>query len=50
MLYIDANGYIDAVRITKKIFPSLHHGEMVHVNGIVVHQTGAAAEASSAKW
>ncbi|MBP2152670.1 peptidoglycan recognition protein family protein [Erwinia rhapontici] len=42
MLYIDANGYIDAVRITKKIFHSLHHGDMGHVNGIVVHQTGAA--------
>lgn len=42
MLYIDANGYIDAIRITKKIFPSLHHGEMTHVNGIIVHQTGAA--------
>ncbi len=42
MLYIDANGYIDAIRITKKIFHSLHHGDMGHVNGIVVHQTGAA--------
>jgi len=40
MLYIDANGYIDAIRITKKIFHSLHHGDMGHVNGIVVHQTG----------
>lgn len=42
MLYIDANGYIDAVRISKKIFHSLHHGDMAQVNGIVVHQTGAA--------
>ncbi|UDQ82279.1 N-acetylmuramoyl-L-alanine amidase [Erwinia rhapontici] len=41
MLYIDADGYIDAARITKRIFPALHHGEMIHVNGIVVHQTNA---------
>lgn len=37
MLYIDAGGYIDAARIAKRIFHALHHGEMIHINGIVVH-------------
>ena len=40
MLYIDMGGYTDHVRITRKIYPTLEHGPMAHVHGIVVHQTG----------
>lgn len=41
MLYIDADGYVDASRITRRIFAKLQHGRMDKVNGIVVHQTNA---------
>jgi len=42
MLYIDADGYVDASRITRRIFAKLQHGRMDKVNGIVVHQTSVA--------
>lgn len=47
MLYIDMGGYIDHVRITRKIYPTLEHGPMNHVHGIVVHQTTAATIGST---
>jgi len=39
-LFIDRGGYVDATRITLKVFPLIERGKMGHVNGIVVHQTG----------
>lgn len=42
MLVISRHGVVRAERIKVKIFPGIERAQMEAVNGIVVHQTGAA--------
>lgn len=47
MLFISKQGHVDAERVIVKIYPSIERGPMEHVNGIVVHQTGASTASST---
>lgn len=47
MLLIDSQGVITDSRVTNAISPSIEHGTMASVQGIVVHQTGGASAQSA---
>jgi len=46
-LTIDAKGHVINSKVKVKIFPHIERGPLVKVNGIVVHQTNAAAAQST---
>jgi len=46
-LTIDAKGHIISSKVTVRNFPHIERGELVKVNGIVVHQTDAATAQST---
>ena len=41
MLTIDKDGWVLSPMITTMRRPHLSHGKMMHISGIIVHQTGA---------
>lgn len=43
------NGELKDLKVTQKVYSSLHKGKISPVNAIVVHQTGASTEAVNAK-
>ncbi|CAB3765935.1 N-acetylmuramoyl-L-alanine amidase [Burkholderia puraquae] len=47
MLFISKQAHVDAERVIVKIYSSIERGPLEHVNGIVVHQTGAATASST---